>query len=61
VQHLREARPERQVAVHIPELVERRWFHYFLHNQRAQALKAMLLLGGGQRVIVIHVSWYLSR
>jgi amino acid transporter len=47
--------PDRQIAVLIPELVERHWYYYFLHNQRAQWLKALLLLKGNQRVIVITV------
>jgi hypothetical protein len=52
--------PDRQIAVLIPELVEWHWFHYFLHNQRAEWLKALLLLKGNQRIIVIIVPWYLS-
>ena len=52
--------PDRQIAVLIPELVERHWYYYFLHNQRAQWLKALLLLKGNHRVIVITVPWYLS-
>jgi amino acid transporter len=60
VMALRDGHPDRQIAVLIPELVEVRWYHYFLHNQRAQALKAMLLFHGGQRVIVINVPWYLD-
>jgi amino acid transporter len=60
VMALRDRHPDRQIAVLIPELVEVRWYHYFLHNQRAQALKAMLLFHGGPRVIVINVPWYLE-
>lgn len=52
--------PDRQIAVIIPELVESRWYHYFLHNQRAEVLKALLLVQGGQRVVVINVPWYLA-
>ncbi len=52
--------PDRQIEVLIPELVEWHWFHYFLHNQRAEWLKALLLLKGNQRIIVIIVPWYLS-
>jgi amino acid transporter len=51
--------PEREVAVLIPEMVERHWYHYLLHNQRAQWLKALLLLKGNQRINVISVPWYL--
>ena len=43
--------PDRQIAVLIPELVERRWLHYLLHNQRTQWLKALLLVKGNQRIV----------
>jgi amino acid transporter len=52
--------PERQVAVLIPELAERRWYNYLLHNQRARLLKGLLLLKGNQRIVIIDVPWYLS-
>ncbi len=52
--------PDRQIAVLVPELVERRWYHYFLHNQRAEWLKALLLLKENQRIFIIVVPWYLS-
>jgi hypothetical protein len=42
----------------IPELVERHWYHYFLHNQRAEWLRALLLAKGNQRVILVNVPWY---
>jgi amino acid transporter len=60
VMAVRDRHPDRQIAVLIPELVESRWYHNVLHNQRAQALKAMLLFYGGQRVVVIDVPWYLT-
>lgn len=52
--------PNQQVAVLIPELVERRWYHHLLHNKRASVLKALLLLKGNQRIVVINVPWYLT-
>jgi amino acid transporter len=52
--------PGRQIAVLLPEMVERHWFHYFLHNQRAEILKAWLLVKGDQRIIVVSVPWYLQ-
>ncbi len=52
--------PDRQVAVLIPEMVEQHWYHYFLHNQRARWLEALLLIKGNQRIVVINVPWYLS-
>jgi hypothetical protein len=50
--------PDRQVAVLVPELVERRWIYHLLHNQRANALKLMLYVKGNRRIIVINVPWY---
>jgi hypothetical protein len=55
-----EQNPDRIIAVLVPELVERHWYHYPLHNQRAQALKALLLVKGNQRVITMNVPWYLD-
>jgi amino acid transporter len=52
--------PEREVAVVIPEMVERHWYHYFLHNQRAELLKAVLLLRGNARINIISVPWHLE-
>jgi len=60
ITQLKDANPGRQIAVIIPELVEHRWYHYLLHNQRASLLKALLLLRGDQRVVVINVPWYLT-
>ena len=52
--------PDRQVAVILPELVQRRWYHHLLHNKRASVLKAMLLVKGNARIVVINVPWYLT-
>ncbi|HTA45367.1 MAG TPA: hypothetical protein VK789_23125, partial [Bryobacteraceae bacterium] len=52
--------PGRQIAVLLPEMVERHWFHYLLHNQRAEILKTWLLLKGNQRIVLISVPWYLQ-
>ena len=51
---------DRTVAVVIATMVERHWYHYFLHNQRGQMLTALLLLGGDQRINIINVPWYLK-
>jgi amino acid transporter len=55
-----QAFPNQQIAVLIPELVQRRWYHHILHNKRASVLKALLLLRGNQRIVVINVPWYLE-
>ena len=52
--------PKRTVAVVIPTMVERHWYHYFLHNQRGQMLTALLLLSGDERINIINVPWYLK-
>ncbi|MGZ4789566.1 MAG: amino acid permease, partial [Terriglobales bacterium] len=52
--------PDRDVAVLVSELAERRWFHYLLHGQRAAALRLILYRKGDRRTIVIDVPWYLS-
>lgn len=51
--------PDRPIAVLVPELVERRWYYFFLHNQRATKLKVLLYAKGTGRIIVINVPWYL--
>jgi amino acid transporter len=52
--------PTQELAVLIPELVERHWYHYLLHNKRAAVLKTLLLLKGNKRIVVINVPWYLA-
>jgi len=52
--------PERQLAVVIPELVERHWYYYFLHNQRAAVMKTLLYIKGSQKIAVVNVPWYIE-
>jgi amino acid transporter len=52
--------PERTIAVVIATMVERHWYHYFLHNQRGQMLTALLLVSGDERINIINVPWYLK-
>ncbi len=59
VLELERANPDRQIAVLIPELVERHWYHYLLHNQRAELLKALLLAKGSQQLILVNVPWHI--
>jgi amino acid transporter len=60
INELEKSDPGRQVAIVIPSLVEKKWYHYFLHNQRAMLLKAALRLRGDHQVVVVTVPWYLS-
>jgi hypothetical protein len=52
--------PGRQIAVIVPELVEKHWYHFPLHNQRAELLKAFLLLKGSPNIVLINVPWYIK-
>jgi amino acid transporter len=51
--------PHRRIAVVIPETVELHWYHFFLQNQRPEILKALLLLKGNERIVIVNVPWYL--
>ena len=61
VSDLKNAHPDRDIAVIIPELIGTRWYHYVLHNQTAAVMVAYLRLSGFRKVVVINVPWYLSR
>ncbi len=51
--------PNRKVMVVVPELVATRWYQYLLHNHRSTVLKALLLLQGNRRIVVVNVPFYL--
>jgi hypothetical protein len=62
MQHLRglsAGEPDRHIAVLVPELVRRRWYHFFSAS-RATLLKALLLFEGGPQISVINTPWYLE-
>ena len=50
-----------KLAKRMPELVERQWYQYFLHNQRARILAASLLTQGTHRIVIVNVPWYLHK
>ncbi len=52
--------PNRQIAVIIPEKVDKHWYHYLLHNKRAALLKAQLYFFGNHQVVVMNIPWYLG-
>ncbi|HLI30540.1 MAG TPA: APC family permease [Terriglobia bacterium] len=60
IQDLEQKHPDRQIAVVVPELVEHHWYQYLLHNQRPKWLKALLLLKGSSRIVLITVPWRLT-
>ena len=53
------AHPERNITMLIPELVESHWYHYFLHNNRPEAIRALLLFNGNQRITVVSIPYHL--
>jgi len=53
------ANPDRHVAVLIPELIESHWYHYLLHNNRPEAIRALLLFNSNQRVTVVSIPYQL--
>jgi amino acid transporter len=57
LKELGEEYPDRTIAVMIPEMVQRRWWQ-FVFRHRATLLKALLLLRGGPRIVVISTPWY---
>jgi len=60
VEQIRDEHPERDIVVIVPDLVVRRWYHTFLHNNRGIMLKGLLRLRGGSRVIVVNAPFYLA-
>ncbi len=60
VMTLAKKNPDRRVVTVIPELIESRWYYYFLHSQRPSLLKAQLLMLGNDRISVLNIPWYLK-
>jgi amino acid transporter len=52
--------PDRNIIVVIPELVENRWYEYFLHNQRGRLLEWVLLVRGNERIFAVTAPWYVG-
>jgi amino acid transporter len=49
--------PGRPIVVMIPELVQKRWYH-FLFPHRTTLLKSLLLLKGGPQNVIVTTPWY---
>jgi len=52
-------RPDRNITMLIPELVESHWYHYLLHNNRPELIRALLLFNGNQRITVVSIPYHL--
>ncbi len=59
VNKIKKEKPDRLIAVVIPELVEAHWYEYLLHNIHAAGLRAFLFLERDQRTVVITTPWYI--
>jgi amino acid transporter len=53
--------PKRNIIVVIPELVEDKWYEYFLHNQRGRLLEWALLARGNERIFTVSAPWYVGK
>jgi amino acid transporter len=53
--------PDRSIVVVIPELVEDKWYEFFLHNQRARLLEWVLLARGNERIFTVSAPWYVGK
>jgi amino acid transporter len=50
--------PARNIIVVIPELVEDKWYEYFLHNQRGRLLEWVLVARGNERIFTVSAPWH---
>jgi amino acid transporter len=57
---LSEKNADRSIIVVIPELVEDKWYEYFLHNQRGRLLEWALLARGNDRIFTVSAPWYVG-
>jgi amino acid transporter len=60
VEQVRDEHPDRDVVLIVPDLVVRRWYHTFLHNNRGAVLRALVRRRGGPRVVVVNTPFYLK-
>ena len=58
VKRIRKEKPDRLIAIIIPELVERHWYTYLLHPQQARKLRRLINKEGDERTIIIDSPWY---
>jgi hypothetical protein len=58
VRQIRAGSPDTVVTIVVPEFVVAKWYHQFLHNQTALAIKGALLFEPG--VVVTSVPYHLS-
>jgi amino acid transporter len=54
------AHPDRNITMLIPKMVESHWWHYLLHNNRPEAIRALLVLNGNQKITVVTIPYHLQ-
>ncbi|SPF38224.1 conserved membrane hypothetical protein [Syntrophobacter sp. SbD1] len=59
VNKAKKEKPDRLIAVIIPQMVEPHWYQYLLHGLDAATLRTLLFLERDQRTVVISTPWYL--
>ncbi|MCU1302430.1 MAG: Amino acid permease [Candidatus Sulfotelmatobacter sp.] len=59
VLELSKKNPGRNIVVVIPELVEDKWYEYFLHNQRGRLLEWMILVRGNEHIFTVSAPWHI--
>src|SRR6202045_215782 len=52
--------PDRSIMVVIPEIVEDKWYEFFLHNQRGRLLEWVLLDRGNEGIFTVSAPWYVG-
>jgi hypothetical protein len=60
IHQLEREHPDREIAVVIPQLVEKHWYEYFLHRRRGGLLAALLLLEDEPRINIVNIPWHLQ-
>jgi hypothetical protein len=51
--------PGRPIGVMVPEVVEKKWYHFFVRH-RATFLKGLILMKGGPQIFLINDPWYVE-
>jgi amino acid transporter len=60
VEKVRDEHVDRDIILIVPDLVVRRWYHTFLHNNRGAVLRALVRRRGGPRVVIVNTPFYLT-
>ncbi len=58
VNKTKKEKPDRLIAVILPELVEPHWYEYLLHSLHTRRLRALLYQQRDGRTVVINTPWY---